>query len=410
MAVPTLKVEINFSSGASFANTLVLGTGVLDLDALGDAASVVVDISDQIQSVEIRRGRNPLSDQFQAGTLTIRIADELGYWNPQNTSSPYYPLQPLRKIQVMATSGTMRYLFSGYTTGYQYTQSRLTGEVSYTTITAVDAMNLWNLSAISGVTGQAAGNLSGTRVGLILDEIGWPASMREISPGDTTLQLTPTATQSALNALTVCQLSEYGAIYADVEGKAVFRDRSYISSSVAGTATDFDDTGTAIKYTNAQWVLNDDLIFNQANITATGLATQVATNQDSIDQFFLHSYTQTNLLMQTTAEALDYALAYVASRATTTVRCDSITLDLYTPNYAAGIAAALDLDFFDPITVSQAQPNGTNLTKTLQIFGVAHSITPNSFRTTFTTLEPIIETFILNNANYGVLGQNVLSY
>ena len=89
MAVPTLKVEINFSSGASFANTLVLGTGVLDLDALGDAASVIVDISDQIQSVEIRRGRNPLSDQFQAGTLTIRIADELGYWNPENTSSPY---------------------------------------------------------------------------------------------------------------------------------------------------------------------------------------------------------------------------------------------------------------------------------------------------------------------------------
>ncbi|MFZ9681420.1 MAG: hypothetical protein ACO3CL_08385 [Bacteroidia bacterium] len=301
MTVPTLRVEVNFSSGASFANTLVIGTGIIGVDALGDAQSVVVDISDQIQGVEIRRGRNPLADQFQAGTLTVRLRDEQGLWNPQNTASPYYPLQPLRKIQVMATSGTLRYLFSGYTTGYQYTQARLTGEVSYTTITAVDAMNLWNLSQIAGVTGQTAGELSGARVNKILDAVGWPNSMREIGTGLTTLQLTPSDIQSALNALIVCQLSEYGAMYADVQGNAVFRDRQFTQTSVGGTPTAFDDTGTAIKYTNAQWVLNDDLIFNQANITAIGLAKQTAENQDSIDQYFLHSYNQQNLLMQTTA-------------------------------------------------------------------------------------------------------------
>ena len=411
MTVPTLKVEVNFSSGASFANTMVLGTGILDLDALGDAQSVVVDISDQIQSVEIRRGRNPLADQFQAGTLTVRLRDELGLWNPQNTGSPYYPLQPLRKIRVMATSGTLRYLFSGYTTGYQYTQARLTGEVSYTTITAVDAMNLWNLSQIAGVTGQTAGELSGARVNKILDAINWPNSMRDIDAGLTTLQLTPSDIQSALNALIVCQLSEYGAMYADVQGNAVFRDRQFTQTSVGGTPTAFDDTGTDIQYTNAQWVLNDDLIFNQANITAIGLAKQTAENQASIDQYFLHSYNQQNLLMETTTEALNYAQAYVASRAETTVRCDSITLDLYTPNYTAGIAAALDLDFFDPITVTQAQPNATNLTKTLQIFGIAHSITPNSWRTTFSTQEPIIDSFILNNTlGYGELDVSKLGY
>ena len=136
----------------------------------------------------------------------------------------------------------------------------------------------------------------------------------------------------------------------------------------------------------------------------------VAENADSISKYFLHSYFLDNLLMQTDAVALDYAEAYVASRAETSIRVDSITLDLYTPNYNTGIIAALDLDFFDPITVITTQPGGSTLEKTLQIFGVAYTVTPNSFKTVFTTLEPVIDSLILNNTTYGTLDYNVLSY
>jgi len=152
------------------------------------------------------------------------------------------------------------------------------------------------------------------------------------------------------------------------------------------------------------------LVFNKATITRSGGTAQVATNQASIDKYFIHSYFLDNLLMQTDAVAMDYAKAYVASRAETSIRCDAIELDLYTPNYNSGILAALDLDFFDPITVITTQPGGSTLEKTLQIFGVNMIITPNSWKTIFTTLEPIIDGFIIGNVNYGVLGQNVLSY
>jgi hypothetical protein len=114
--------------------------------------------------------------------------------------------------------------------------------------------------------------------------------------------------------------------------------------------------------------------------------------------------------MESNTVALDYARAYVASRAETTIRVDAITLDLYTPDYSAGVIAALDLDFFDPITVITTQPGGSTLEKNLQIFGVNYSITPNSFKTVFTTLEPVIDGFIIGNSDYGVLDQNVLSY
>jgi hypothetical protein len=108
--------------------------------------------------------------------------------------------------------------------------------------------------------------------------------------------------------------------------------------------------------------------------------------------------------------ALDYAQAYVASRAETSVRCDSIILDLYTENYDTGIVAALDLDFFDPITITTTQPGSSTLTKTLQIFGVAMTINPNKWRVQFVTLEPILDAFILNSTQYGVLNSSTLSY
>jgi hypothetical protein len=177
--------------------------------------------------------------------------------------------------------------------------------------------------------------------------------------------------------------------------------------SIAATPTVFSDNGAGIRYSDAAWILNDVLIFNKATITAVGLTPQVALNQASIDKYFLHSYYLDNLLMESNAVALDYARAYVASRAETTIRVDAITLDLYTPNYDAGIIAALDLDFFDPITVITTQPGGSNLEKTLQIFGVQNTITPNSFKVVFTTLESVIDGFVLG---YSKLDSGVLSY
>jgi hypothetical protein len=114
--------------------------------------------------------------------------------------------------------------------------------------------------------------------------------------------------------------------------------------------------------------------------------------------------------MMTDAVALQYAQAYVASRAETEVRCDAIELDLYTPSYDTGIVAALGLEFFDPITVKTTQPGGSILQDTLQIFSVSNMITPNSFKVVLGTLEPVIDGFIIGNVDYGVLDQNVLSY
>ena len=413
MTVPVINAIINFSTGPSFAQAMIIDQGILGTNVLADSAAVIVDVSNQVNRIETNRGRTALSDQFQTGTLTLRIVDQNGDFNPQNVTGPYYNLlTPMKKVQISATYSSVTYpIFSGFITSYVTTYPDESGEdVAITTIQAVDAFRLAQVAQISTVTDATAGQLSGTRVNKILDEIDWPATMRDVDAGLTTMQADPGTNRTALQALTTVATSEYGALYVDASGSFVFQDRDVTAGSIGGTPTVFADNGTGIDYFDATWILNDVLVFNKATITRAGGSPQVALNQASIDKYFLHSYFLDNLLMQSDAVALDYAQAYVASRQETSIRVDAIVLDLYTDNYNSGILAALDLDFFDPIEITTNQPGNSTLVQTLQVFGVVHRVTPNSWKTTFTTLEPIIDGFILNSSLYGVLDTSVLAY
>ena len=412
MTLPVVNAIINFSTGPAFAQAMILDTGILDTNVLADSVAVIVDVSNQINRIDTKRGRTALSDQFATGSLTLRIIDQNGDFNPQNVTGPYYDLlTPMKKVQITATYLSVTYpIFSGFITSYVTTYPKESEDVTYTTIQAVDAFRLAQNAQISTVAGATAGDLSGTRINQILDEIDWPVSQRDIDPGLTTLQADPGTNRTALQALFTATESEYGAIYVDANNNFVFQDRGVTAGSIGGTPTVFADDGTGIDYRDVAWILNDTLIFNKATINRLGGTAQVALNQPSIDKYFLHSYFIDNLLMETDAVALDYAQAYVASRQETSIRVDSIVLDLATDNYNSGIIAALGLDFFDPITVKTTQPGGSTLEKTLQIFGVGMSITPNSWLTNFITLEPVLDSLILDNNIYGTLDYNVLSY
>ena len=411
MPLPVINAIINFSTGAGFASPMILDSGVLGVNALADSTSVSVDVSSLVNSIKTTRGRTALSDVFQTGTMSLRIIDQTGAFNPMNPSSPYYNLlTPMRKVTITASyNGTTYPIFAGYITSYDTTTPKDVGEIVYTTIQAVDGFRLFQNAQITSVASATAGQTTGTRIGKILDAVGWPVGMRDVDAGQTTVQADPGTLRTSLGAMQLVTSTEYGSLYMDGFGNLVFQDRQLTSSSVAGTPVDFNDNGTGISYNNALWKLDDTLVFNKASITRTGGTAQVASNQASIDKYFLHSYQEQNLLMQTDAEALNNAQAFVASRQETSIRCDAVTLDLYTANYDAGITAALALDFFDPITVTTTQPGSSTLTKTLQVFGVSHDIKPSAWKTTLTTLEPILDAFIIGT-NYGILGTNTLSY
>jgi hypothetical protein len=414
MTLPAqLNVSLNFNSGATFGNPFTIGdpiNGRLGFGILGDgtAPALVIDVTDVTRSINIKRGRNILRDTYEAGTATVRIFDPTGRFNPQNTSSDLFgQLTPLRKLRISANYlGTSYYLFSGYTTTYTYTYDQAE-QVSYVDITAVDGFRLFNLANITTVTGQANGDDTGERIGKILDTVSFPNSMRTIDTGDSLCQADPATTRTALAAIVNAEFSEQGAFYMDSEGQAVFKNRNAVVASAGGTPIEFNQTGD-IPYKNLSFAFDDKLIINQATITRIGGTAQFAEDAGSVATYFPHSVNYNDLVVQTDTDANNIARIYVATRSDTTIRIDSMQVDLLDPDVPTGTMLAMD--YFQNVDISNIQPDGSTITKNLQVQGLAWDITPNRMLCTVTTLEPITDGFIIGNTTYGVLGDDILGY
>jgi hypothetical protein len=393
MALPaTLSVKINLSGGASFGPPLILGTGKLGESELVASLPIIVDVSNQTTNISTRRGRNLLQDNYESGQATIRVVDPDGDFNPQNTSSPYFGLlQPLRKIQASAIyAGNTYGLFGGYITEYRYTYP--TGqEVGYVTFICYDAFRLMYNSNVTTVTGGTAGQTTAQRVQSILSMIAWPAAFTSIGTGATTCVADPGTTRTVLEAIQTAEFTEQGAFYINENGVATFKGRQFVYDAQAASPTVFNQTGTGINYAGITFALDDKTIVNKATVTRIGGTAQTYSDATSIAQYFTRSITATEMLMQTDANALALATAYVDSRKETSIRIETITLDLVTPNYTAGVTAALSLDFFDTVDITNEQPGGSTIQKKLQVQGIAHNITPNTWTTTIATQEPLLD-------------------
>ena len=414
MALPaTLDVSLDFSSGATFGIGLTLDDpvfGLLDTGILAESEtpSLVANLTSVTRVINIRRGRNLTRDTYEAGVATVRIFDPNGDFNPQSVTSPYYgKLTPLRKLRISATyAGNTYYLFSGYTTDYVYSYDQAEN-VSYVTINASDAFRLFNLAAITTITGQADGQDTGTRIDKILDTVDFPTSMRSISTGDSLTQADAGNSRTSLAAIKNAEFSEQGAYYLSPEGNAIFKNRSEVISSAGVTPIAFNQTG-GIPYKNLKFAFDDKLIVNQANITRLGGTTQVNVDADSVATYFPHSITSSDLVIQTDADAANIAAIYVATRSDTTIRIDEMTLDLLDPSVPTG--TILGMDYFTNVLITNIQPDSSTITKNLQVQGVAWDITPSSWLGTFSTQETLVDGFILDNTYYGQLNDDILSY
>jgi hypothetical protein len=414
MTLPAqISVSFDFTSGATFGYPFtigdekygVLGTGTL---AATTTPEPTVDLTPNVRQISIKRGRNIMRDTYEAGSATIRVLDPNSDFNPQNVNSPYFGfLTPLRKLRVSATVGGVGYfLFSGYTTDYKYTYPQ-GQETGYVDIICSDAFRLMQQAGITTVASATAGQDTGTRIGKILDQVSWPASMRTIDTGNTTCIADPGTSRTALDALKNAEFSEQGAFYIDVEGTAIFLNRTNVIKKYGETPIEFNQT-TGIPYTNLTFAFDDKLIINSAGMTRYGGTQQVSEDSASIAKYFPHQINENNLVLQTDADALNVAKIYVATRKETTIRIDAMTVDLLDPDVPT--ATMLGLDYFSNLKITNVQPDGSTIVKTLQAQGLSWNITPNAMSVTVTTLEPIVEGFIIGSDISGIIGTNIMAY
>ena len=434
MARPVLQVEIDFSSGAAFAYPLILDDvnyGILDKSILGDQAADIVNITSQVLRVSTRRGRNRILANFEAGTATVTLNDPNSNFNPFNSNSPYVgKLLPLRKIRIYADveyeGETIEVnLFSGYITSYDTGFYEGTNETSTVVLQCVDGFRLLNnvSTGVSPVPGCPAGQLSGARVNTLLDYSGFPESMQVIFPGETTMQEDPGGSRSILQAIQTVEQSEFGAFYMTRAGEARFLDRNIVSQLADTTPRYYTDNNTpgSLQYASIDFAYDDQLILNDVTVTryddniGPDPVPQNVFDQTSIDTYFIKSGQRTGILVQTDQVANDQARTLLVARKDADVRIDSMTLDIYADLSEEATFVNLSSDIYSLVVITKTMPAAPGQTpsfisRELFIQGVQNDITPNSWTTKLLTAEPIIQAFILDSENQGILSINNLSY
>ena len=280
MAQPTINVEIDFSSGASFSYPLLLDDpsyGILGTNILGDAAADIVNITDQVLKVSTRRGRNRILANFEAGSATVTLNDPDSDFNPFNVTGPYYgKLLPLRKIRIFASTTfggepIQIDLFAGYITSYDTGFYEGVNTTSTVTLQCVDGFRLLNnvSTGADPVPGCTAGQLSGARVDGLLNFAGFPDSMRIIYPGNSTMQVDPGGNRGILQAIQTVEQSEFGAFFMTRSGKARFLDRDIVSRLADSVPRYYTDTSApgSLQYASIDFAYDDQLILNDVTVT-----------------------------------------------------------------------------------------------------------------------------------------------
>ena len=263
------------------------------------------------------------------------------------------------------------------------------------------------------VSGGSAGQTTAERITSLLDAGDWPGGMRDISTtSTTTVQADDGSSRSLLAACQIVESTDLGAFFMDERGYTKFMSRNDIIVASGGTLTAFSDVPGSgdITYQAVEFDISDYQMINKVTVTRTSGAAQTASDTTSIDDYFQHSRVRSGI-MQTDADALNQAQMIIASRKEqgVNIQLNSLTVDAFGEDDPDRVVAALNLDMFDPIQVTQTLPAGNVITDSV-IAGLTYQITPKSFQVTFTCAQPFASGFLLNSAVDGILDEDSLAY
>lgn len=319
----------------------------------------------------------------------------------------------MRKIRFTAEYAGVTYnLGSFYIQEWNY-QSPTGFDPAYVTLSCVDGFQLLNLTTITTVTGGAAGQTTAQRIASLLDAGDWAGGMRDISAtATTTVQIDNGQSRSLLSACQEIETTELGAFYVDQRGYVKFMSRADIITASGGTLTIFSDVPGSgdITYQAVEFDISDYQMINKVTVTPSGLSGQTATDSASVDDYFQHSRIRAGI-MQTEQDALNQAQMIIASRKEqgVDIQLNSLTVDAFGEDDPDRVIAALNLDMFSPIQVTQTLPAGNLLTDSV-IAGLTYEITPKSFLVTFTCAQPFASGFLLDSTVDGILDEDSLAY
>jgi len=386
-----------------------------------DGTTEFANVMDSTVSINVRRGRRDVGDQFSAGTMTFTIQDVTGVFNPFDQNSPYWDtpqakpgLAPLREVRLIRYSSTdvPESIFSGFVVNYDYNFAL--GGLDTVTVYCADQFYLLAQTFLDEL--NVTPETSGERIETVLDlpEVDFPAGSRSIATGTVNLghdsAYTVPAGTNVLQYLTqINETAEFGRLFMSRSGVLTFQDR--IGTTLSAPVADFHDDGTNYKYDGVGISFEADSVINRSVLTALDGKTATATDAGSIATYFIQTSSITNSLLHVQGE-IDTAASYLLNPEPEPRYTSVATKFLMLTTGQKDTLATVDIG--DTISVEKTFSSGTGTTQLAQelsVEGIEHRLDFSTGHSVLYSTAPttIVFELILDDLVYGVLdAENVL--
>lgn len=374
----------------------------------GDVA--YTDVTSSIVGVDVQRGRSTETDTFQAGSASISLRNDSRQFDPLNTAGTYYG-KIVPRIPVKVSAGSTQ-IFTGYIYDLDYEYEPPTGgrDVSVMQMTCIDAFSILSEQYLSAFTPTSQG--SGARVTAVLDrtEVSFPAALRDIRTGSSTLGTQLVAAQTnALDYLQTITASEQGLLFVAGDGKLTFLGRNDVVSVTP--ALTFSDDGTNTKYQTFSVAYGSELLYNRVVTVRNAGSTFTASDATSIGKYLTKTLTIDDLLVSTDSQAQDIGTALLAKYKEPELRFSEVStvIEANTATFTGVVA----LEIGKTVSVKKSYLTGTpsSVTRTCIVQGISHTISPSSHVVTVQLGSADNRAFLrLDDTTFGRLDFNLLGW
>jgi hypothetical protein len=409
MAAPQVRVRIGFTQNTFTLDDLV--RGVLDSAELG-GATPLTDVTSDVQSVSINRGRSRDLDTFFAGTCSVRLLNNERKYENTNTSSPYSPgIEPMIAIHIDATTdggSTYEDLFVGFVNDINLSYPDKNN--SFADFIASDGfMKLANTELIDA---SFSSTDSGTMIGNMLDNANVKfGAGRSIETGVSTMQSLSGLNENTLTALQNVERSENGLLFMAKDGKLTFKSRHTTFPSTPDAT--FSDDGSDVPYLRVDYINDDNEIFNIVSLQRIGGTTQTVEDVASQGKYLVRTLSRSGLYNNSDSDVLDAANFLLGKFNNALIRFDNLVVDL-TEATTSNQNTILAREVGDVVKVELTPPGGgspSQITSNEIIDSISYNITPDIFSCSYKLSNADVQAFLrLDNPLFGVLDTDKLGY
>ena len=408
MALPAVRVELAFNEKGP-GNFFTLGD--LTKGVLGNLTFVLAggtnffDVTADLESVTISRGKSRSLDRYQAGNLVVNFNNRNRYFDPTYTGSPYFgQIVPRRDIRIWVNN-LIAFVGTIDDWDLQYSPS---GE-STATASAYDGFNF--LAGQTLTAGTYSSQKSGARVSAVLADasVAWPFGS-VVDTGSATLQGDAvTAEDNALQYLQLVESTEPGDLFVARDGKLTFYDRAKVFPSA--TAPVLTDSGSGIEYSQIRVTYGSELLYTQAELTRKGDSTVVQANDLSAqDLYGIRVLSSEGLLSNSVADLGELAIYYVGQYSQPEYRFEQVEVILSQLSETdQNTLLGLDLGSVCKVVFT---PNGVGspIEKYAKVISIAHNSNTLEHRMSIGLGTLAANSFVLDDVGFGILDVNVLGW